>query len=128
MVCRNILPVSVLSACYISPCNSPPPLYSSRNTTHFVNLHLNGKCEKLFPKHHGFLITHAPMHALHYVYIKYMWILSPSAPIRPSLSSSAAHRKPLVSLSVRTRAPGVNLWRKNLAYTEPKLQVRATPQ
>lgn len=43
-----------------------------------------------------------------------MKILSPSAPIRPSLSSSAAVRKLLVSFSVKTRAPGENLWRKYL--------------
>lgn len=48
----------------------------------------------------------------------------PSAPIRPSLSSSAAARKPLVSLSVRTRAPGENLWRKNLPHTHTHTEVQ----
>lgn len=38
-----------------------------------------------------------------------------SAPIRPSLSSSAAQRKALVSVSVRARAPGQNRCRKNLS-------------
>lgn len=44
-------------------------------------------------------------------------MISPSAPIMPSLSSSAILMKALVSLSVRTRAPGQNLWRKNLVGT-----------
>lgn len=53
-------------------------------------------------------------------------IFSPSAPIRPSLSSSAALRKALVSLSVRTRAAGLNLWRKNLVHTEAEVKAGAT--
>ena len=79
------------------------------------------KIQQIFSKNEEkVFLAHIHMHVLHNKFTGSMWIHSPSAPIRPSLSSSAAHRKALVSVSVRTRAPGENLWRKNLADTEPQ--------